>query len=164
VKSLPSVGPTFIHQRQNRGNLMFDQPEQVPVHEPEAVQPETTAAAVPNQHAEAGRKGAQRVHQLIQQGRLYEQEHGLKRGRQRLRQLLEEGKLYEQEHGVRPRRKRTVRQSREELLAGLLYSLVRLVKPRYRAELLEVLRALEGRKQEAKKDQENSMSDQPVDS
>src|SRR5205085_1980988 len=51
-------------------------------------------------HAEAGRKGARRVHQLIQRGLLYEQEHGLKRGRQRLRQLIELGKLYEQEHGL----------------------------------------------------------------
>src|SRR5690348_11438892 len=52
--------------------------------------------------ARAGREGARRVHQLIQAGRLYEQEHGLKRGRQRLRQLIELGKLYEQEHGLRP--------------------------------------------------------------
>src|SRR5438132_675640 len=33
-----------------------------------------------NRHVEAGRKGARRVHQLIQEGKLYEQEHGLKRG------------------------------------------------------------------------------------
>src|SRR5205085_4246998 len=44
-------------------------------------------------HAEAGRKGARRVHQLIQEGKLYEQEHGLTSGRQRLRQLIELGKL-----------------------------------------------------------------------
>src|SRR4051812_15273262 len=43
-------------------------------------------------HVQAGRKGACRVHQLIQEGRLYEQEHGLTRGRQRLRQLIELGK------------------------------------------------------------------------
>ena len=52
--------------------------------------------------AEAGRKGGRHVHQLIQEGKLYEQEHGLKSGRQRLRQLLELGKLYEEEHGLRP--------------------------------------------------------------
>jgi hypothetical protein len=141
---------------------MFDQPEQVPVHDTHVLPPETPVAPLPNHHAEAGRKGAQRVHQLIQQGRLYEQEHGLKRGRQRLRQLLEEGKLYEQEHGVRPRRKRTVRQSSEQLVAGLLHSLVRLAKPRYRAELLEVLQALEGRNQATNKDQEIARSNQPV--
>src|SRR3954447_8680477 len=57
-------------------------------------------------HAEAGRKGAHRRHQLMQSGRLYEQEHGLTRGRQRVRQLIELGKLYEQEHGLRPDRPR----------------------------------------------------------
>src|SRR5947209_15668842 len=56
-------------------------------------------------HANAGRKGALRIHQLIQEGRLYEQEHGLKSGRQRLRQLIELGKRYEDEHGVRPKRR-----------------------------------------------------------
>src|SRR5438094_289440 len=61
----------------------------------------------PSRHVEAGRKGAHRVHELIQRGRLYEQEHGLTRGRQRLRQLLEEGKLYEQEHGLSPRRRKS---------------------------------------------------------
>jgi hypothetical protein len=63
------------------------------------------AVAEPSsRHAEAGRKGARRIHDLIRLGRLYEQEHGLTRGRQRLRQLIEEGKLYEQEHGLGPRR------------------------------------------------------------
>jgi hypothetical protein len=38
------------------------------------------------QHAEAGRKGAFRIHELVRLGKLYEQEHGLKRGRQRRRQ------------------------------------------------------------------------------
>src|SRR5687768_6122726 len=32
-------------------------------------------------HAEAGRKGAHRLHQLMKLGLLYEKEHGLKRGR-----------------------------------------------------------------------------------
>src|SRR6478752_3876820 len=66
--------------------------------------------------AEAGRKGAKRVHQLIQAGKLYEAEHGLKSGRQRLRQLIELGKLYEAEHGQRPdgKRRRGTRLSRQE--------------------------------------------------
>src|SRR3954452_7460637 len=66
--------------------------------------------------AEAGRKGAKRVHQLIQAGKLYEQEHGLKSGRQRLRQLIELGKLYEAERGTPPngKRRRAPRLSRQE--------------------------------------------------
>src|SRR3954451_1688737 len=83
--------------------------------------PKTTEAlagsstANPNPHAEAGRKGARRIHQLIQEGKLYEQEHGFKRGRQRLRQLIEEGKLYEEEHGLHQRKKRDPRQNSEQL-------------------------------------------------
>jgi hypothetical protein len=97
--------------------------------------------------AEAGRKGARRVHQLIREGRLYEQEHGLKSGRQRLRQLIELGKLYEQEHGLRPapRKKhaeRLSRADREKLLATLLQCLARLAKPSFRADLLRLSEAL----------------------
>src|SRR5687768_633071 len=51
---------------------------------------------------EAGRKGAYRVHELIEAGKRYEREHGLKSGRQRLRQLIELGKKYEREHGTAP--------------------------------------------------------------
>ena len=97
-------------------------------------------------HAEAGRKGARRVHQLIQRGLLYEQEHGLKRGRQRLRQLIELGKLYEQEHGLGGRKARAGRlgrMSREELVCTLLRCLVRLSKPSYRQALLRLVEALE---------------------
>lgn len=94
-------------------------------------------------HVEAGRKGAHRVHQLIEQGRLYEQEHGLKRGRQRLRQLLQEGKLYEQEHGVGPRR-RPRRVSSDQVVRRLLDSLVRIARPSYRAHLLRLIEVLEG--------------------
>src|SRR5690348_2723919 len=66
--------------------------------EKETVQPASPEPTQPEGwHAQAGRKGARRVHQLIEHGRLYEQEHGLKRGRQRLRQLIQLGKLYEQE-------------------------------------------------------------------
>lgn len=91
-------------------------------------------------HARAGSKGARRIHQLIQEGRLYEQEHGLKRGRQRLRQLIELGKLYEQEHGLRPARaskgrERLSRMGREELLVTLFRCLMRLAKPSFRGEL-----------------------------
>jgi len=99
-------------------------------------------------HAEAGRKGAQRVQQLIEEGKLYEQEHGLKRGRQRLRQLIELGKRYEQEHDLRPRRpgkrrERLGRGQRKELLATLLRCLVRLSKPSFRAELGGLIQALQ---------------------
>jgi hypothetical protein len=94
-------------------------------------------------HVEAGRKGARRVHQLIQEGRLYEQEHGLTRGRQRLRQLLQQGKLYEQEHGLSPRR-RTRRVSSDQVVRRLLDALVRIARPSYRAHLLRLIEALDG--------------------
>lgn len=99
-------------------------------------------------HAEAGRKGAHRVHQLVQEGKLYEQEHGLKRGRQRRRQLIELGKLYEAEHGLRPERrkgrgKRLSRGEREELLTTLLRCLVRIVKPSFRADLVRLVEGLQ---------------------
>ena len=96
-----------------------------------------------SRHVEAGRKGARRVHQLIEQGRLYEQEHGLKRGRQRLRQLIQEGKLYEQEHGVGPRR-RTRRLNSDQVVRRLLDALVRIARPSYRAHLLRLIEVLEG--------------------
>jgi hypothetical protein len=99
-------------------------------------------------HAEAGRKGAHRLHQLIQEGKLYEQEHGLKRGRQRRRQLIELGKLYEQEHGLRPdgntqRAKHLSRLERDEVLATLLRCLLRIAKPSFRAELVRLIEALQ---------------------
>jgi hypothetical protein len=100
----------------------------------------------PRWQARAGRKGAERVHQLIEKGRLYEQEHGLKRGRQRLRQLIELGKLYEAEHGLRParakKRGRLSRVERDELLATLLHCLVRLAKSSFREELERLVQAL----------------------
>jgi hypothetical protein len=100
----------------------------------------SNVVAEPGRHSRAGSKGARRIHQLIQEGRLYEQEHGLKRGRQRLRQLIELGKLYEQEHGLRPARasrgrERLSRMGREELLATLFRCLMRLAKPSFRGEL-----------------------------
>ncbi len=114
----------------------------------EANMPSTNGVAVEasngvaeqGRHARAGSKGARRIHQLIQEGRLYEQEHGLKRGRQRLRQLIELGKVYEQEHGLRPARaskgrERLSRMGREELLATLFRCLTRLAKPSFRGEL-----------------------------
>lgn len=104
--------------------------------------------------AEAGRKGAKRVHQLIQAGKLYEQEHGLKSGRQRLRQLIELGKLYEAEHGQRPAGKprrgtRLSRQERDEVVATLLKCLVRIAKPSFRAELGKLAEALSPEKGQA---------------
>jgi hypothetical protein len=110
-------------------------------------QPETQQPAAPsNRHALAGRKGAERIHQLIERGKLYEQEHGLKRGRQRLRQLIEEGKQYEQDHGLAPRRrgKREAPVTHELLLRRLLDLLVRIAKPSYRPALLKMAQGLEG--------------------
>jgi hypothetical protein len=127
-------------------------PEEAPANTngtvPAAVEvPRADVASPERWQAAAGRKGARRVHQLIREGRLYEQEHGLKSGRQRLRQLIELGKLYEQEHGLRPaaRKKcpdRLSQADREELLATLLQCLVRLAKPSFRADLLRLTEAL----------------------
>jgi len=98
-------------------------------------------------HKEAGRKGAQRIHQLIRQGKLYEEEHGLKRGRQRLRQLIEEGKIYEQEHGLQGpetgRRARSPRVKSDQVLLTFVHSLLRLAKPSVRARIAKMLQALE---------------------
>ena len=135
-------------------NKHTSEPEFAPAVHPVVSAADVTAAepvgnepAEQDWHAEAGRKGARRVHQLIQAGRLYEQEHGLKSGRQRLRQLIELGKLYEQEHGLRanPGKKRPRRLSRldrEELLATFLECLVRIAKPSFRSELLRLTEAL----------------------
>jgi hypothetical protein len=95
----------------------------------------------------AGRKGARRIHELIQRGRLYEEEHGLKRGRQRLRQLIEEGKLYEREHaldqGEPPaQRGRIPRMSRHQVMIQLVGALIHLAQPGYRPELNRLLESL----------------------
>jgi hypothetical protein len=116
-----------------------------PVEQPENVTPD--GARSPNRFAEAGRIGAQRVHQLIREGKLYEREHGLKPGRQRLRQLIQLGKLYEREHdlnGAAAGSSRPVRMSSDKALLTLFESLLRLVKPAVRKRLLRVLQALEG--------------------
>lgn len=125
------------------------QPAPIPPAESNGVAAETpeTGYESRQRHARAGRKGALRVHELIREGRLYEQERGLKRGRQRLRQLLELGKRYEQEHGLRPgtAKKSAGRLSgakRGELLATLLECLVRIAKPSFRAELLRLVEGL----------------------
>jgi hypothetical protein len=111
------------------------------------LEPAVGDADEPTWHAEAGRKGAQRIHQLIQEGRLYEKEHGLKRGRQRLRQLIELGKLYERDHGLRPERprrsRRLSRMSKKQALTNFFESLIRIAKPSLRPELLRILRSLE---------------------
>lgn len=110
---------------------------------PEVGSLDGSSPADTNWHADAGRKGAYRVHQLIQEGKLYEKEHGLKSGRQRLRQLIDLGKLYEQEHGLRPgrpkRRERVSTVERQELLMTFLHCLVRIAKPSFRAELTRLL-------------------------
>jgi hypothetical protein len=146
------AGEAVVQESKTAEAAVEARPEEAPAHTNGTV---PAAAEVPNDgvagperwQAEAGRKGARRVHQLIREGRLYEQEHGLKSGRQRLRQLLELGKLYEQEHGLRPapRKKhaeRLSRADREELLATLLECLVRLAKPSFRADLLRLTEAL----------------------
>jgi hypothetical protein len=109
------------------------------------------SAEAPSWRAEAGRKGARRIHQLIEHGKLYEQEHGLKSGRQRLRQLIEEGRLYEKEHGLgqesrRRRGARPKRLSNEQQLLHFLQSVLRLAKPRFRSQVARLIQLLESEK------------------
>jgi hypothetical protein len=144
--------PQVTNDLNNEQSYSLPDAESTPTAEPEAARTafapsEGVAGPDPERwRARAGRKGAHRVHQLIQEGRLYEQEHGLKRGRQRLRQLIELGKLYEQEHGLRPvskkRSARLSRMGREELVTTLLQCLLRIAKPSFRADLEQLLSAL----------------------
>ena len=72
----------------------------------------------------------------------------MKSGRQRLRQLVELGKLYEQEHGLRPvpRKKRGEHLTgieREELLSTFLHCLTRMVKPSFRDDLARLTEAMQ---------------------
>ncbi len=115
-------------------------PEAAPI----AVPVNGTPAPPVSRYAVAGRKGAERIHELIERGKLYEKEHDLKRGRQRLRQLIEEGKLYEQEHGlsIGRRRKRGTPATPQQVVRRLLDTLVRIAKPTYRAELQRLVDAL----------------------
>ena len=148
----PPADAVAVQENTTAEAAVEDRPEEAPAHTngtaPAAVEAPGEDVAGPERwQAEAGRKGARRVHQLIREGRLYEQEHGLKSGRQRLRQLIELGKLYEQEHGLRPAPRKKhgdhlSRADREELLATLLQCLVRLAKPSFRADLLRLTEAL----------------------
>jgi hypothetical protein len=102
----------------------------------------------------AGRKGARRIHELIEAGKRYEEEHGLKSGRQRLRQLIELGKVYEEEHQLRPatrkrRGQRLSRTERDEVVATLLQCLVRMAKPSFRKELTRLAETLNPEKSQA---------------
>jgi hypothetical protein len=111
----------------------------------------TAPEAAGGWRVEAGRKGAQRIHQLIENGKRYELEHGLKSGRQRLRQLIEEGKLYEKEHGLNPERRRARgsrprRLSSEQQVLGFLQTVLRLAKPRFRSQVARLIQILESEK------------------
>ena len=94
-------------------------------------------------HAEAGRKGAQRLHHLMKLGLLYEKEHGLKRGRQRIRQLVQEGRLYEQEHGLSTKPRRTRRRlNGDQLVQSFFRTLLPMLKPSYRDKLGKMVEQL----------------------
>jgi hypothetical protein len=150
------IGPEQVKQRETRAETSVSDTMTANGHVQQVGEPVEQTIAVGdgspgeslNQHAEAGRKGAQRIHQLIQEGRLYEREHGLKAGRQRLRQLIQEGKLYEQEHGLKADSKRArigrrPRISQEQIFKTLFQSLLRLAKPAYRSRILALAKALE---------------------
>jgi hypothetical protein len=165
-KQLADVNPT--QPETNVGQAPAGEAREVQPVEP--VAPEGAASSVPEANGtakagegngtpaetggwrvEAGRKGAQRIHQLIEHGKMYEQEHGLKSGRQRLRQLIEEGKLYEREHGLtqerrRARGSRPRRLSSEQQLLGFLQAVLRLAKPRFRSQVARLIQILESEK------------------
>jgi hypothetical protein len=152
VEEVVEVRPDAAPQTDETPTLRVAE-EPVEVTEPTA-EANGTEEGVGTWRTEAGRKGAKRVHQLIQAGKLYEQEHGLKSGRQRLRQLIELGKLYEQEHGTGPAeekrdRRRLSRAERDEVVATLLQCLVRMAKPSFRADLERLARALSPDKAQA---------------
>jgi hypothetical protein len=105
-----------------------------------AENPPALAAAVDPVRAAAGRLGAQRLHQLAEFGKLYEQEHGLKPGRQRQRQLVQLGKRYELEHGLRAAKPR--RKPRGDAWAEFLAALARVVKPAHRRAVERLVAAL----------------------
>jgi hypothetical protein len=141
VETLEAASP--LVPEANEVNAVMEEIVETPPVEVNAV--EDRAEEGVNRHAAAGREGARRRQELIELGKLYEQEHGLKRGRQRIRQLIEQGKLYEQEHGLRPRRirKRGPRLSDKQLLTKLLEGLARIARSPYRAHIEQLARALE---------------------
>jgi hypothetical protein len=93
-----------------------------------------SAPAGPNRFATAGKRGAERVHQLIRFGHQYEKEHGLKRGRQRIRQLIQLGRRFEVEHGLAAPARRK-RKSKADAWAEFVKALARVVKPAYRKDV-----------------------------
>jgi hypothetical protein len=88
----------------------------------------------------AGRLGAQRVQELVQLGREYEREHGLKAGRQRRRQLIHLGRRYEVEKGLRAVKAR--RRKKGDAWAEFLTALVRVVKPAHRPAIEKLVAEL----------------------
>jgi hypothetical protein len=140
-----------VHPEGER-NLQTDVTTQVPDVPAEPVETDDHPVGVngsskPTWRHAAGRKGARRIHELIEAGKRYEEEHGLKSGRQRLRQLIELGKLYEEEHQLRPatrkrRGQRLSKSERDEVVATLLQCLVRIAKPSFRAELTRLAETL----------------------
>jgi hypothetical protein len=71
---------------------------------------------------------------------MYETEHGLKPGRQRLKQLIQLGRRYEQEHGLAAPKAR--RRKRGDAWAEFLTALARVVKPAHRAAVEQVVSTL----------------------
>jgi hypothetical protein len=101
---------------------------------------ETSSHPVDPVRSAAGRLGGKRVHELVELGREFEKEHGLKAGRQRLKQLVQLGRRYEMEHGLRaptPRRKR-----KGDAWQEFLTALSRVVKPAHRPAVEQLVAAL----------------------
>ncbi len=105
------------------------------------IEPESAVPAVDPARSAAGRRGGERFHQLLELGRLYEKEHGLKAGRQRIKQLVQLGRRYEQEHGIAPKPRR--RRRRGDAWQEFLAALARVVKPAHRPAVEQLLTALQ---------------------
>lgn len=133
---------TFVEPIQPVPDLAVVLPE--PLSSPEQAvesQPTPEVPVVDPVRSAAGRLGARRVHDLIQLGREYEREHGLKPGRQRLRQLIQLGRRYEVEHGLekpKPRR----RKKKADAWKDFVVALARVVKPAYRPAVEQMVAAL----------------------
>jgi hypothetical protein len=132
----------FVEPTQPAPDLSVVLPEPTPPPEPTVEgQPAAESPAVDPVRSAAGRLGARRVHDLMQLGREYEREHGLKPGRQRLRQLIQLGRRYEVEHGLakpKPRR----RKKKADAWKDFVTALARVVKPAYRPAVEQMAASL----------------------
>ncbi len=115
----------------------LDPPEPFPVSDYTTSKAQAGDGPAESTKATAGRKGATRFHELVERGKLYEQEEGLKPGRQRQAQLVEMGRLYEKKHGLaQPEPLRRVPQ--EEVMQRFMGYVRMMAKPTHQQHLLRM--------------------------